>query len=327
MGHGECMNRILKYILLFIIFFSISLPVSYLGIFFVKQKMLEHEIRDSMAWLEIEFPAAEKGLEKSYDEINKSLDLDVNSGGQLREFGRQKMSVAYNYYWWEYEKFVMSLPEKSLFYIGLDYYGKQGLRSYLGLIFIVPYNSSWDKFSFDSENDYMNRLYGYVKIWKAESGNENKDWWDDFEKSEFYEKFLNDVFSEMERRKEFTLDEAHKKTMNGSIASENMLKNYLLQAYVVPFHKRIAETAYNRYILDRKGGDFYSASFDSEMVFMTWQYFQGLDKWDVWLILNFLRSGKITNIYLDFIFIMDFAVIMAVVALIFWEKKFIKRVN
>jgi hypothetical protein len=164
------MNKTVRYLLAVLVFFSFCLPVSYLGIFFVKQKMLEHEIRDSMAWLEIEFPAAERRLEKSYDEINKSLDLDVNSGGQLREFGRQKMSVAYNYYWWEYEKFVMSLPEKSLFYIGLDYYGRQGLRSYLGLIFIVPYNSSWDKFSFDSENDYMNRLYGYVKIWKVDRG-------------------------------------------------------------------------------------------------------------------------------------------------------------
>jgi hypothetical protein len=124
----------------------------------------------------------------------------------------------------------------------------------------------------------------------------------------------------MERRKEFTLDEAHKKTMNGSIASENMLKNYLLQNYVVPFHKRIAETAYNRYILDRKRGDFYSASFDSEMVFMTWQYFQGLDKSDVWLLLNLLRSGKITNIYLDFILVVDFAVIIALIFLILYEK-------
>lgn len=81
------MNRILKYILLFIIFFSISLPLSYLGVFFVKQKMLEHEIKDSMTWLESEIPDAEKRLEKSYDETDKSHDLDVNSGGQMREFG------------------------------------------------------------------------------------------------------------------------------------------------------------------------------------------------------------------------------------------------
>jgi hypothetical protein len=215
----------------------------------------------------------------------------------------------------------MSLPIKNPFYIGLDYYGNQGLRVYLVFISRIPFYNSWDKFSFDSNDDYMKRLYNCVKIWKAESGNADKDWWDDFEKSGFYEEFLNDVFSEMERRNESTLDEAHRKTMIGSVASEDMLKNYLLQNYVMPFHIRIAEMAHNRYIEDKKKGDFYSASLDSVMVFETWIYFQWLNEYpDISLILDSLRSDKITNIYLDFILVVDFAVIIALIFLILYEK-------
>jgi hypothetical protein len=311
-------SKITEYLFIFLILFIVLLPISYIGTSLIRQKILEKSIKDEIMQLEREIPKSEIMINKEFTKLNK------NDRNQLLQFGWDKTYFIRSYYFLESDRFILKQSYNGIFFRLLDVYGKEHMLSQIEMISMASAAESAEYFDSSNENNSADKLNGYIIAWEKNGGKKDREWWKEFEGSEFYTRFLDEVFSEMENRGDFTLENTYRMIMSIDEGHNESLKNYIIGHYSVPIDQWVAEFAYNRYLADKMKGDYIAASIDSNIIYTTWGYWNGFKDTDISEILSILRNmpdSKFSDIYFDIIFIFISTMAFDLLFFLIWRKK------
>lgn len=256
---------------------------------------------------------AEKFQEKVEEFEFKYEDLNRSNLDEVQKYNLERIFILSFPNSLSGEKYLKERPYENFLFRYLDIYFREYLYLEILLHPISTFLEINDKIDPSQQGNFYEKLEKYVLKWK-EYNEKKENWWNDFEKSEEYKEFLENVFNEIENQDGENLFEIYTKFMQIEKPEGFSLRKRFLYDNLLDIYKIWVEDAYKNFNMHKDEKDFVAAYGDSKMIFKTWKI------WNIrkeFSLTDIFGSGTMPiteieyNIYIDIMIIFYLSILVS----------------
>ncbi|MFQ6088042.1 MAG: hypothetical protein ACE5K0_03990 [Candidatus Methanofastidiosia archaeon] len=169
-----------------------------------------------------------------------------------------------------------------------------------------------------------------VSEWEKAGGRREGEWLKEFEKSEQYTEYVDEILKQLENPNGKNLEETYNGILNLQKPEgiDLSLMDFFLYDYILKYYKDYAKLAYERYSEYVEEGDFYSAVVYSYFIYYLqycWLIRQELDWWEIHRLNYTMGWMYDSNIYIDFLSIFLSSLLIGFIGTMIISKRYLRN--